>query len=123
MFSRPEFAGRSAVLLLTCSAGLLLCVSCGGGKSSASQPSQPGSSHGSSLAISCSPATVAPGAKSQCSATVDGTGNMDSAVTWSVSAGAITSSGAFTAPSSLEKVTVTATSTQDSTISGTATLT
>jgi len=48
---------------------------------------------------------------------------MDSAVTWSVSAGAITSSGAFTAPSSLEKVTVTATSTQDSTISGTATLT
>jgi phosphatidylinositol-3-phosphatase len=48
---------------------------------------------------------------------------MDSAVTWSVSAGAITSSGAFTAPSSTEKVTVTATSAQDSTISGTATLT
>ena len=48
---------------------------------------------------------------------------MDSAVTWSATAGMITSSGAFTAPSSPEKVTVTATSTQDSTVSGTATLT
>lgn len=44
-------------------------------------------------------------------------------MTWSASAGAITSSGAFTAPSSPGKVAVTATSVEDSAISGTATLT
>lgn len=52
-----------------------------------------------------------------------GTGNLNSAVKWSVSAGTINSSGAFTAPSSPANVTVTATSVQDSTISGTAALT
>ena len=66
---------------------------------------------------------MAPGANSQCSATVHGTGTLDSAVTWAVTAGAISSGGAFTAPSSPGKVTVTATSAQDKSISGTATLT
>ena len=66
---------------------------------------------------------MAPGATSQCAATVQGTGTLNSAVTWSVSAGAINSSGAFTAPSSTAKVTVTATSVQNSAISGAATLT
>jgi len=76
----------------------------------------------SALALTCSPATVAPGATSQCSASVQGTGNYSSAVTWSANAGTITSSGALTAPSTAGTVTVTATSTQDATKSGTATV-
>ena len=77
----------------------------------------------SALALTCSPATVAPGATSQCSASVQGTGNYSSAVTWSANAGTITSSGALTAPSTAGTVTVTATSAQDATKSGTATVT
>jgi phosphatidylinositol-3-phosphatase len=66
---------------------------------------------------------MAPGATSQCSATVQATGTSNSAVSWSVNAGAINSSGAFTAPPSPAKVTVTATSVQNTAISGTTTLT
>jgi phospholipase C len=53
---------------------------------------------------------------------VQGTGSPNSAVTWSANIGTINSSGAFTAPSSPAQVTITATSVQDSTISGAATL-
>lgn len=101
---------------------MFLCAACGSYKSPPSQPGAPVSSQVSYVAISCTPAAVAPGAASQCSAAVQGTGTLNSAVTWSVSAGVITSTGAFTAPSSPVKVTVTATSVQDSAISGTATL-
>jgi acid phosphatase len=69
--------------------------------------------------VSCTPAAVAPGASSQCSATVQG-GSGNSAVMWSASAGTISSGGAFSAPSSPGQVTVKATSVQDSAISGTA---
>jgi len=53
-----------------------------------------------------------------------GTGNFSSAVTWSTNAGQVSSSGLLTAPivSSATNVTVTATSTQDTTKSGTATV-
>lgn len=102
------------------SAGILVCAACGGSHTPISQPA---SSSVSSVSVSCSPPAVAPGATSQCAATVQGTGTLNSAVTWSVSAGAINSSGAFTAPSSTAKVTVTATSVQNSAISGAATLT
>ena len=76
-----------------------------------------------SVAVSCTPTTVAPSATSQCSATVQGTGNYSAAVTWKTSAGTIDSSGLLTAPGSSGSVTVTATSTQDTTKSGTATVT
>jgi hypothetical protein len=105
---------------LIASAVLVVCTACGGSNSG---PPQQSSSQVSSVAISCTPAALAPGDTSQCSATVHGTGTLNSAVTWSVSAGTINSSGAFTAPSSPEKVTVTATSVQDSTITGTTSLT
>jgi hypothetical protein len=49
----------------------------------------------------------------QCSATVTGTGNFNSAVTWSASAGAVTPSGLFTAPPNPGTITITATSVQD----------
>ena len=48
-----------------------------------------------------------------------GTGNFSSAVTWSASAGTVNAAGLFTAPASAGTVTVTATSVQDTTQSGT----
>jgi hypothetical protein len=78
-----------------------------------------------SVNVSCSPTTVASGQTSQCSATVSGTGNFSSNVTWATSAGTISSSGLLTAPtvSNSTSVTVTATSTQNNSISGSATVT
>ena len=77
----------------------------------------------SSVSVSCNSSTVAPSATSQCSATVQGTGSYSSAVTWTASGGTIDSSGLFTAPASTGSFTVTATSTEDTTKSGTATIT
>lgn len=54
----------------------------------------------------------------QCWANVQGTGDFSTAVTWQASAGSISSSGAFTAPSTVGTVTVTATSVADTTKSG-----
>jgi acid phosphatase len=54
---------------------------------------------------------------------VTGSGNYSSAVTWSVSEGAISTSGLFTAPATAGAVTVTATSIQDTAQSGEAIVT
>jgi acid phosphatase len=59
---------------------------------------------------------------SQCTATVQGTGSYSSAVTWTANGGSINGSGLLTAPASVGNVTVTATSTEDSTKSGQATI-
>jgi len=75
-----------------------------------------------SVAAACNPSTVAPGATSQCSAIVHGTGGYSTAVRWSASAGAISASGLFSAPNAPSTVTITATSTQDATKSGSATI-
>jgi len=85
--------------------------------------STPPTSTVTSVAVTCNPSSVATGATSQCNATVQGTGSYSSAVTWSASAGTIDFSGLFTAPASAGTVTVSATSTQDTTKSGTATVT
>ncbi len=77
----------------------------------------------SSVTVSCNPSTVAPSATSQCKATVQGTGSYSSTVKWTASGGAINGNGLFTAPGSTGPVTVTATSTEDTTKSGTATIT
>lgn len=77
----------------------------------------------SSVSVVCSPSTVAPSATSQCGATVQGTGSNSSSVTWTTSGGTINSSGLLTAPASAGSVTVTATSTQDTTKSGQAAIT
>ena len=50
-----------------------------------------------SVSVSCNPTALQLGGTSQCTATVTGTGNFSSAVTWSVSAGTINSSGLLTA--------------------------
>lgn len=83
----------------------------------------PPSSAVTSVQVVCNPSTVSTNATSQCNATVKGTGNYSSAVTWSASSGTVNASGLFTASPSTGAVTVTATSTQDPTKSGTASLT
>jgi hypothetical protein len=98
---------------------LLTVTACGSG----GQPPSLVSSTVSSVSVACNPSTVAINATSQCNATVQGTGSYSSVVTWSASSGTISSSGLFTAPTSAGSVTVTATSTQDTTKSGMATVT
>ncbi|HEY2002772.1 MAG TPA: alkaline phosphatase family protein, partial [Acidobacteriaceae bacterium] len=86
------------------------------------QTSTPGSAV-TSVSVACNPATVNLNATSQCNATVKGSGNFSSAVTWSASAGAVNAAGLFTAPASAGAVTVTATSVQDTAQSGNASVT
>lgn len=60
------------------------------------------------------------------SAVVNGTGGPSQAVNWTTTAGSINSSGGFTAPAqtgSVQTITITATSVQDGSKSGTATVT
>ena len=75
-----------------------------------------------SVSAACNPAAINASATSQCAATVKGTGNFSSAVTWSASAGTISSAGLFTAPAATGAVSITATSVQDTTQSGKATV-
>ncbi len=86
----------------------------------ATQPASPSSS---SISVVCNPAIIAPGATSQCTATVSGAMGGSSSVKWSASAGSITSAGLFTAAATTGSATVTATSTGNATLSGMATIT
>jgi hypothetical protein len=100
--------------LLLALGSLTLMAGCGGGG---------GSSAITSVTVTCSPSTILYGQTSQCSATVTGTGNFNSGVTWMASVGTISSAGLYTAPSQgvLElQVTITATSVQNTGVSGTA---
>jgi hypothetical protein len=72
-----------------------------------------------SVSVTC-PASVQTGATATCTATVTGTTNQT--VTWSTTAGTITSGGILTAPNTPGNVTVTATSVADPTKSGNATV-
>jgi hypothetical protein len=78
-----------------------------------------------SVSASCSPSTVNSGGTSQCTAAVSGTGNFSTSVNWSTTAGSISSSGLLTAPAVTATllITVTATSMQDTTKSGNASVT
>ncbi len=108
-----------------------LVAACGGGGGGGTQVQTPVSAI-ASVAVTPNPVTAIIGTQAQFTASVSGTGNYSSAVTWSVSApsnstlsaGTITSSGLFTTPyPAPPNVTVTATSSQDATKSGSATLT
>jgi hypothetical protein len=102
---------------------VLLVAACGGGGSGSESGANPSSI--TSVSVTCSPSIVTSDQTSTCSAAVSGTGTFNPAVTWSASAGSVNSSGLFTAPSvsSITSITVTATSTQDNTQSGSATVT
>ena len=101
---------------------LVLLTACGGGSGS-NNPSGSTTSTISSVSPACAPSTIAINATSQCNATVKGSGSYSSAVTWSASAGTVSASGILTAPATAGTVTVTATSMQDPTKSGTASVT
>jgi len=75
-----------------------------------------------SVGVICNPSTIGVNATSQCTATVQGTGAYSSAVTWSASGGTINPSGLYSAPGSPGSETVTATSVEDTSKSGTATV-
>jgi phospholipase C len=99
----PKFS--LIVAALTC-IGACLLSGCGGGSGSMMHAAS------ASITVTCSPASLAPKATSQCTATM--TGGTSSSVTWSASGGTINASGLFTAPSSTGTFTITATSTQAS---------
>jgi hypothetical protein len=100
---------------------LLLVVAAGCGSGTTLQPS----SSITSVSDTCSPPTIQSGQTSQCTATVQGTGNFSTTVTWTANAGTFARSGLYTAPTVTvaTSATITATSVQDPTKSGSTTLT
>jgi len=74
-----------------------------------------------SVAVTCTPSSVLLGQTSQCAATVQGIGASSAAVGWSATGGAITALGLFTSTSA-GPATIRATSTQDGTKFGLATV-
>ena len=100
---------------------LLLSVACGGGSSSTA------TSTITVVGASCSPSAITSGQTSNCTASVQGTGSFSSTVTWTASSGGTINptSGLFTAGTVpfTTQVTITATSTQDTSKNGSTTLT
>ena len=74
-----------------------------------------------SVSVICTPPAILTTQTSNCTATVQGTGSYSSTVTWGATDGTITSSGVFT-PANLGTAVITATSSQDSTKSGTSSI-
>ena len=107
---------RTLALLLALSS-LLGIAACGGGGSSSSTVT--------AVTVSCNPTSVQSGQTSSCIATVTGTGSFNTAVSWGSSNGSVDVNGVFTAQAVTVStaVTVNATSIQDSTKTGSATLT
>ncbi len=121
--------GWIAVLSVEACLGLLM-TACGGGGSS-STPIVPTGPAVTSITVAPTAATIG-AAPVQFVATVAGTGSYSSGVTWSIaapsgsalSAGTLSSSGLYTTPyPAPSTVTISATSTEDSTVSGSATVT
>ncbi len=102
---------------------LSVIAGCGGGGSASAPPASPVSPTISNVSVACTPAVVKAGETAQCSATVQGTGSYNSAVTWSASGGTINSSGLFTASTTAGTITVTATSVENTGHSGQANVT
>ena len=74
------------------------------------------------ITASCPATSIGQGQVIACTASVKGTGSFDNSYTWSASAGSITSAGSLTAPTTGDSVTLTATSTQDTSKSAKVTL-
>src|SRR5271166_368052 len=75
-----------------------------------------------SVSANCSPSSVQTGQLTTCTATVNGTGSFSTGVTWSASGGTINPISGLFSSSSAGTFTITATSQQDSTKTGTATV-
>jgi Glycoside hydrolase family 44 len=118
--------GGCAAFLAEAGLGLLL-TACGGGSSTPIIPIGP-----AVTSIAVTPTTATIGAQVQFMAAVQGTGDYSSAVTWSIagpagstlSTGTLSATGLYTTPyPAPATVSVTATSTEDPTVSGSATVT
>jgi hypothetical protein len=100
-----------------CLAGL---VACGGGSSTTTSTI-------TLVGAGCNPTSITSGQTSQCTASVSGTGNFSSTVTWTASGnGTITPAGGVFTASTVPfttQVTITATSTQDSSKTGSTVIT
>jgi hypothetical protein len=134
---RKDSSGRLGIarLMVACAAVLFLSLSltaCGGGSSTPAPPPPPPTIR--SVSISANSTLLRAGQQLQFTPIVRGTGNFSTALTWSVNGinggdavnGTVSSSGAYTAPAALpptNPVTITATSVEDPTKSGSATLT
>jgi hypothetical protein len=103
---------------------MIACGGAGAGGGQSFQP-QPGPMI-SSVTVSCNPSSLLISETSQCTATVSGTGQYSQQVSWSASAGKISSDGVFDSgwlTDTLGPVTITASSVQDASKTGTATVT
>ena len=112
---KKEFPGFRFNPGLILSFVLILLTDCGGGGKPSSTTAAAGA-----ISVACSPATVAPNGTSQCSATAQA--GTSASVNWSASGGTINASGLFKAPVSTGSITITATSSKDSSIKGSATV-
>lgn len=120
---------RARLILFGCL--LLLVTGCGGGGSGSGGASSGGSGGGSGsggssstitgLSVTCSPQSITTIQTSACAATVTGTGSFSTSVTWSATGGTITAGGLFT-PSTTGNSVILATSTQDTSKTGSATV-
>ena len=111
--------GREFGALLLTTGILTVVAGCGGGGSGGGG-TPPVSPTITSVSVSCSPTSILTTQTSTCTPTVNGTGSFSSSVTWSVSPtsmGTVTSAGVFT-PAGTGTATIIATSTEDSTKSG-----
>jgi len=76
-----------------------------------------------SVSVTCTPSTVGAGLTTSCLASLTGSGAYSSAVTWTTNYGTITSDGVLTVPMNQASITVTATSQQTPSVSGSFTVT
>ncbi len=124
---RQRFVGAAALFIS------VLLTGCGGGSSPAPPPPPPPPSTITSVSISADSTSLRVGQQFHFTVVVQGTGNFNASVTWSVNGiaggdainGTVSSSGTYSAPATLpptNPVTVTATSVQDPTKSGSAPL-
>lgn len=74
-----------------------------------------------SVSVTCSPTSILPTQTTACTGTVSGTGTFNKGVTWTATNGTIAAGGMFT-PSGVGTATITATSVQDPTRSGSTTV-
>ena len=125
-----KISGRYTALSLATTVSFFLAACGGGGSSSGTTPPPP--TGPTVTAIAVTPSTAIIGTQVQFVATVSGTGDFNSAVSWevtppagsSLNPGTITKTGLLTTPyPAPATVTVTATSAQDASITGTAIVT
>jgi hypothetical protein len=108
--------GLRTVALILALLSLLGIVACSGSSSSSTV---------TAVTVTCTPTSVQSGQTSSCTATITGTGAFNTAVSWGVTAGTVDTNGLFTAPAvnTNTAVSVSATSIQDTTQVGSASIT